>query len=43
VNEKPLRLIVPPVKKTDPDSSAVWRRIQDTKIQMASMSKGGFE
>jgi len=43
VNEKPFRLAVPPVKKTDPNSSAVWRRIQDTKIQMASMSKGGFE
>ncbi|MBQ3574933.1 MAG: single-stranded-DNA-specific exonuclease RecJ, partial [Clostridia bacterium] len=37
VNEKPLRLIVPPVKKTDPDSSAVWRRIQGIKLRMASM------
>ena len=33
----------PPVKKTDPDSSAVWRRIQNIKLQWEAMSKGGFE
>jgi len=43
VSEKPLRMQLPPVKKTDPDSSAVWRRIQDIKIQKYSMSRGGFE
>ena len=43
ISEKPLRMQLPPVKKTDPDSSAVWRRIQDIKIQRDSMSRGGFE
>ena len=43
INEKPLKLLIPPMKKTDPESSAVWRSIQQIKIQMASMSKGGFE
>ena len=28
---KPFGLVLPPMRKTDPDSSAVWRRIQTLK------------
>lgn len=42
-SERPLRLQLPPAKKTDPESSAVWRSIQSIKAQRDSISEGGFE
>ena len=43
INEKPLKILIPPMKKTDPETSAVWRSIQQIKIQRTSMPRGGVE
>lgn len=41
LSEDPLRFQLPPMKKTDPETSAVWRRIQSIKTQNQTVSKGG--